>query len=118
MSSFGLLGQNEWIGWLLFLILASVLISKRQREQQFLHGALAGFAFSALLYATQTFLLQTYIQTHSEFIGQVKELSKDISPASFMMFSGMIFSAVFGLVVGMFTLGMTRFLGKRGTEPK
>lgn len=112
LSSFGYLNQFEWTGWLLFLILATIIIGKRQKEQPFLHAALSGFSFAFLFYAVQILLMSTYVQTHPDFLPQVHELSKDLAPQSFMIFSGMIFSTLFAIVSGLFTYGFRMFTRK------
>ena len=42
MTSLGLAGQQfEWVGWMLFLMIAVLLINKKLSEQKFLNGAIA-----------------------------------------------------------------------------
>ena len=110
MTSFGFIGQQfEWIGWMLFLVIAAILISKKQATQKFLNGAVAGFIFAVLFYVVQTLLLSTYLQNHPEYESQIKELAKDISPASFMIFSGMLLSTLYAAAVGLSVVGWYKF---------
>jgi hypothetical protein len=109
LSSFGYVNQFEWVGWLVFLVLAPVLIRSQQKEKLFLPGAVAGFLFAFAFYAMQLILMTTYTQTHPDFLRQVQELSRDLTPQSFMIFSGMIFAAIYGVVTGLFTIGLQKF---------
>ncbi len=113
MTSFGLITQQfEWVGWMLYLVIAVLLINRQKSDKKIMDGALAGFIFAALFYTMQTLLLSSYLQCHPEYEVEIIALSKDISPASFMIFSGMIVSALYAIAVGLCVLGWAKFVKK------
>ena len=110
MTSFGLIAQQfEWVGWILYLVIAVLLISRQNTDKKILNGAIAGFIFAALFYTVQTLLLSSYIESHPEYETHIKNLSKEISPASFMIFSGMIISTLYAVAVGLCVAGWAKF---------
>lgn len=110
LNSFGIISENyEWIFWFGFLIFCAFMLKRKLKKDFLIQGIATGFVFSVLVYVTQSLLIENYCIVHPDYVKQVRELSSTISISGYMMFSGLIISAIYAVAAGAFSLGLVKF---------
>ena len=100
----------ELLFWLVILLVCAYLIAKRCSGKYFLHGFMVSIFNSVWMTAIHVTLFDTYMANHPE--AAQMSASLPMSPRLGMVIMGPIIGALFGVVLGVFTLVAAKLLKK------
>ncbi len=106
----GLPGENEWIFWFVFLIIASFILVRFVKENLFQNSFLTGFAFAFIIFSIQALFVGQYLENNREFAERAKNFPDGLSARTFFISIGLLIAVGYGGMMGAVSLGLKKFL--------
>jgi hypothetical protein len=89
------------------------LLAKQLREKIFLHAFISGFLFTAFFYAIKILSLPLLLENNQNEKEVLLQLPDGMTPSAYLISFGMIVAVFSGVVMGLMTSGMQRFIKKK-----
>ncbi|MBI2420112.1 MAG: hypothetical protein HYV28_19800 [Ignavibacteriales bacterium] len=108
LNVFALTAGNDWVIWVLFWILASMLLKKKVAEKFFLHAFITGALFTLLAYFVQILLFDLYVANNPVIQSTISSLEPEVHPKTYFISIGLLLALGNGLILGLIALGLKR----------
>ncbi|GMU85841.1 MAG: hypothetical protein AMXMBFR48_10830 [Ignavibacteriales bacterium] len=108
----GLFDDYIWLFWTGYWVFMGLVISRRMKKGQFLHGMIAGAAAYALAVAVKLLGYEMYIENSAAAMALINSLPEDVNPRIYIASTGLIVSIISGVASGFITLSLAKLKGK------
>lgn len=108
----GLFDDYIWLFWTGYWVFMGLVISRRMKKGQFLHGMIAGAAAYALAVAVKLLGYEMYIENSAAAMALISSLPEDVNPRIYIASTGLIVSIISGVASGFITLSLAKLKGK------
>jgi hypothetical protein len=98
--------------WLIIFIVCAYIIAKRCSGNYFLYGFLVSMVNCIWITAVHIFFYNSYVAHHPEMQSMSAHLPLPNHPRLMMLFTGPVFGAVFGLILGLFSFVSAKLMKK------
>jgi hypothetical protein len=106
-------GSNvEPLFWLGIFIVCAVIIARVAPGRYFLHGFLVSMVNSVWITASHVLMFEQYVASHQEELRMMSSAPLASNPRLQMLFVGPLFGAVFGIILGLFSLVAAKLLNR------
>jgi len=115
-SLFGLTqGIELWL-WLGFALGCSFWLAKKLPESQLSNGVLVGLFCGILNSAVQSMYFDLYLSNNPASHEEFAQIPGGLAPSIFVLLAGFPIGLVYGLVIGLLTLAVSKFIKPKSTQ--
>lgn len=112
-SVFGLTKGIELYLWILIALAVAVIVARKMRQRQFLHGFWVGIIGGAASPLIQAAMWTTYINNNPELAREFAQVPAAFDPRTFVLAASPLIAAFSGMVQGALAWTAGKMLGEK-----